>query len=64
MAVGRCIMMCAGEYHPMEIEVKPGDWVIAVDGGLRYLLEAGIEPHFRLGDFDSLDPAFRQTVDR
>ena len=40
---GRCIMMCAGEFHPMKIEREPGDWVLAVDGGLKYLEELGVE---------------------
>ena len=61
---GRCIMMCAGEYHPMKIDVRPDDWVIAVDGGLVYLEEAGIEPDFLLGDFDSIGEQCRETVER
>jgi len=52
---GRCIMMCAGEYHPMEIEIRQDDFVVAVDGGLAYLQEEGIEPDLLLGDFDSLE---------
>ena len=51
---GRCILMCSGEFHPMDIDRKPQDFVIAVDGGLKYLTECGIEPDFLLGDFDSL----------
>ena len=54
---GRCIMMCAGEYHPMEIDIRQDDFVVAVDGGLVHLLEAGIEPDLLLGDFDSLEEA-------
>ena len=42
-------MMCAGEFHPMKIDIRPGDWVIAVDGGLKYLELCGIEPDFLLG---------------
>ena len=61
---GRCIMMCAGEYHPMKIEVRPGDWVVAVDGGLGALRGAGIEPDFLLGDFDSVKPADMEAVER
>ena len=41
---GRCIMMCAGEYHPMEIRVRPDDFVIAVDGGVSRLRQQGIRP--------------------
>ena len=42
--------MCSGEFHPMNIDRKPQDFVIAVDGGLRYLAECGIEPDFLMGD--------------
>ena len=59
---GRCIMMCAGEFHPMKIEREPGDWVIAVDGGLKYLDKYGIEPDFLLGDFDSLGAEYAGVV--
>lgn len=60
---GRWIMMCAGEYHPMKIDRKPGDYVVAVDGGLKYLLDSGIRPDFLLGDFDSLEPEYKETVE-
>ena len=55
-------MMCAGEFHPMKIDIRPGDWVIAVDGGLKYLELCGIEPDFRLGDFDALGEEYAETV--
>lgn len=64
---GRCIMMAAGEYHPMKIEKRPEDFVIAVDGGLKYLLEyresGGIWPDFLIGDFDSLEPQYTEIVE-
>ncbi len=63
MKAGKCILMCAGEFHPCIIEKGPEDFVIAVDGGLRYLSVNGPEPDFLLGDFDSLDPEFRDTVE-
>ena len=59
---GRCILMCSGEFHPMNIDRKPQDFVIAVDGGLRYLMECGIEPDFLMGDFDSLGEDFADIV--
>ena len=61
---GRCILMCSGEFHPMNIDRKPQDFVIAVDGGLRYLMECGIEPDFLMGDFDSLGEEFADTVEK
>jgi thiamine pyrophosphokinase len=48
----------------MEIERRPDDFVIAVDGGLSRLLRQGIEPDFLLGDFDSLDPSDGNIVER
>ena len=59
---GRCIMMCAGEYHPMEIRIRPDDFVIAVDGGLSGLIRQGIRPDFLLGDFDSLEKDDTDTM--
>lgn len=71
-------MMCAGEYHPMKITREPDDFVIAVDGGLKYLLEyrdpnaedeapeskrQGILPDFLIGDFDSLEPEYLPIVE-
>ena len=61
---GRCIMMCAGEYHPMEIRIRPDDFVIAVDGGLSGLIRQGIRPDFLLGDFDSLRPGDTEIMKR
>ena len=55
--------MCAGEFHPCPIEKGPEDFVIAVDGGLEYLKMNGPEPDFLLGDFDSLAPEYRDTVE-
>ncbi len=52
--MGKCILMCAGEFSPMNISVEDGDYVIAVDGGFRYLRELQIEPDLLLGDFDSM----------
>ncbi len=60
---GRCIMMCAGDFHPMEIDAQKDDFVIAVDGGLKFLMEAGIEPDLLLGDFDSLEGEFTETIE-
>ena len=61
---GRCIMMCAGKYHPMEIRIRPDDFVIAVDGGLSGLIRQGIRPDFLLGDFDSLRPGDTEIMKR
>lgn len=39
---------------PLNIEKKPFDKIIAVDGGLKKLRQAGIVPDLIAGDFDSL----------
>lgn len=44
----------AGACESLDFQPKPGDMVIAVDGGLDYLRQAHIEPDLALGDFDSL----------
>lgn len=44
----------AGEYYGKEPRLGEDDFVLAADGGLRYLREKGIEPDVILGDFDSL----------
>ncbi len=54
MKRGKCILMCAGEFSPIRHPISKNDYVIAVDGGLKYLLRCGIEPNLILGDFDSL----------
>jgi len=50
-----CYLVCAGEMKtPLNIEKKPFDKIIAVDGGLKKLRQAGIVPDLIAGDFDSL----------
>ncbi len=50
-----CYLVCAGEMKtPLCIEKKPFDKIIAVDGGLKRLRQAGIVPDLIAGDFDSL----------
>ena len=45
----------AGEYYGGVPEMGGDDFVLAADGGLRYLKGNGIEPDIILGDFDSLN---------
>lgn len=37
--------------------IQPDDFLVAVDGGLRYLQTLGLQPHILVGDMDSVDPA-------
>ena len=49
-----CHIICAGGYSGSFVGLRAGDYVIAVDGGLRYLEELKISPDLIIGDFDSL----------
>jgi len=49
-----CYIVGAGElYAPLAIAPQNADYVIAADGGFRYLQEAGIHVNLLIGDFDS-----------
>ncbi len=52
---GKCILVCAGDMGEEEILYKEGDFLIAVDGGLKHLARRGLVPDYILGDFDSLE---------
>ena len=49
-----CVIFCAAEFDELLTPVKPADFVIAADGGLRHTKKLGIIPDEILGDFDSL----------
>ena len=51
---GICYLVGAGLFGDGEIRKRPGDYVIAVDGGYRYCVERDIEADLAVGDFDSL----------
>ena len=51
---GICYIVGAGECEKLDFSKGDNDFVIAADGGLRYLEAAGIAPDLLLGDFDSL----------
>ncbi len=60
--MSKCIIMCAGEFEPLQIEKEEDDFVIAADNGLSYLLELGILPDIVIGDYDSLSPEGQRTL--
>ncbi len=51
--MGICYLVGAMETR-FPIRKKPGDMIIAADGGYRSLLSLGIKPDLVVGDFDSL----------
>jgi thiamine pyrophosphokinase len=56
----RAIIFANGEFnHPesARFALKPGDLVIAADGGARLCRQLGLAPSILIGDFDSLDEA-------
>lgn len=50
-----CFIVGAGEFFEYSLAVKPGDLVIAADGGYLHLQKIGINPHIIMGDFDSAE---------
>lgn len=59
----RCILVCAGDFTPVEIRKGEEDCLIAVDDGFTYLLQMGILPDLCIGDFDSLQPQSRDALE-
>ena len=49
-----CWIVGAGDFWPPAFTPRPGDFVIAADGGLAQLQRIGAEADLVLGDFDSL----------
>ncbi len=54
----RAILFTNGQAKPgFEIKLLPGDFLVAVDGGLRHLKRLGLKPDLLIGDLDSVDAA-------
>ncbi len=53
----RCVIVGAGSLYDGDLpfEQQENDLIIAADGGLLPLLQAGITPHLLIGDFDSME---------
>lgn len=50
----KCFIFGAGEFYGLTYTPASGDYVIAADGGYKYVKENNITADFILGDFDSL----------
>lgn len=49
-----CYIFGAGAFFGLKTRPRPGDLVIAADGGLRHLKALGLRPDILIGDLDSL----------
>ena len=52
--MGKFVIFCAAEFDELLEPVGPADYLLAADGGLRYLNQLNLKPQGILGDFDSL----------
>jgi thiamine pyrophosphokinase len=62
----RAIIFANGEFlEPQGAKelLRPGDLVIAADGGTRHALSAGVTPDVVIGDLDSLSPDMQASVE-
>ena len=62
----RAIIIANGQgmdAEPGRAEVRPGDWIVAADGGAVWALAWGLEPDLVIGDMDSLPPAVRARLE-
>ena len=49
-----CIIFCAAAFDGLAVPLKPGDYLMAADGGVAHLKKLGLKPNGIIGDFDSL----------
>jgi thiamine pyrophosphokinase len=59
----RCVVVCAGEYGPIEHERMEDDFVICCDGGYKAAVDMGLTPDLLVGDFDSLKEPLPKNVE-
>lgn len=52
----RVVLFVNGQAKPgFEVSLQPGDFLVAVDGGLSHLKRLGLTPDLLIGDLDSVD---------
>ncbi len=49
----KCVIISAGTFPNVEIEINEGDFCIACDAGFKYAQQLGVLPDLIVGDFDS-----------
>lgn len=59
-----CVIISAGDFTPMDIDIKEGDMCIAVDGGFLYCKMLGMNPDLVIGDMDSMDESVRGDIEQ
>ena len=52
--MGKCIVFCAAEFDTLADALRPEDFIIAADGGLKHTQKLELSPDLVMGDFDSL----------
>ena len=59
-----CIIFGAGSYYGLEHRPRPGDYVIAADGGWQYCKQEGIVPDLLLGEVPDFAHIHRVPVEK
>jgi thiamine pyrophosphokinase len=67
METKRAVIFANGEMPDeaaIRARLRPGDWIVAADGGTRHALACGRVPNLIIGDLDSLPPGSRKGLER
>jgi thiamine pyrophosphokinase len=65
-SMSRIVIFVNGRIPDLELVrllIRPGDMILAADGGTRHALALGLVPSVIIGDLDSLTPADRRVLD-